>query len=86
MSVEIDDIKFIPKDEVPERRRRTDWDTIFTSIPKGQAAVFSEKQIMPSAVRQALQRRQKRGLFRNIDVVISGKKGTRTVYVVNSDE
>lgn len=86
MSVSVDDIKLIPKEEVPSKSKRTNWDQIFEAIPKGKAAVLSEEKIKPSAVRQALQRRHRRGSFTHLSVIITGNRGQRTIYVVNSEE
>lgn len=86
LNEEIDGIKFIPKEQVPRKEKRTKWGNIFQAIPKGQAAVFTEYQISPSSARQALKRRQRRGLFPHLNIIIEGRKGERTVYIVNNEE
>jgi len=86
LSVEISDIKFIPKGQVPKKEKRTRWDEIFKAIPKGQAAVFTESQVSPSSARQALQRRRRKGLYQHLSVIIEGKKRQRTIYIVNNEE
>jgi len=86
VSVKITDIKFIPKEQVPKKERRTRWDEIFKAIPKGKAAVFTESQVSPSSARQALQRQKRKGFYKHLNVIIEGKKGQRTIYIVNNEE
>lgn len=87
MGVRIDDIKLIPKEEVPKKRsRRTRWDVIFRAIPNGQAAVLTESNISLSAVRQALKRRKRKGLYQHLSIITEGKKGQQTIYIVNNKE
>ncbi len=77
--------KLIPANQVPTRKKATIYDEFFASIPLGQAAVLSEKNINSSSIRQALKRRQKEGLFINYNIVVAGKRGDRIIYVINEE-
>ena len=82
MSFDIDKLERIPEDEVPYKKR-TKWDEIFESIPKGEAVVFPEQIAHPTSVRQALNRRQKQGKYTELQIISRGRKGQRKTYLIN---
>ena len=42
------ELRLIPLEEVPERRRENKWESIIKEIPEGMAAVFGEGEKAPS--------------------------------------
>jgi len=67
--IEIENLKYIGEDEVPERKRQTPWEAIFNSIPKGQALVIQPEDVPASSVREALKRLQSKGQFEQLYMV-----------------
>ena len=80
--VDIENLKFIPKSEVPSRQYRTKWDELFSSIPKGEALVLPFTKVNKGVVRMALYYRHKKGKFEHLEAVERGE----AVYVINSKE
>ena len=84
MTIEINDLQFIPEVDVPIYKR-TKWDIILNKIPNGQALVIQSEQIHPNSVRQALRRRQNRGQFKNLKLVVREINDNLTSYIINSE-
>lgn len=82
LSFDIDKLERIPEGEVPFKKR-TKWDKIFESIPKGEAVVIPEEMAHPTSVRQALARRQRQGRFNELQILSRGRRGQRKTYIVN---
>lgn len=82
MKIDIENLTFIPNDEVPIKIP-TKWDSIFSSIPKGKSLVLKDSQANPDSMRGALIRRKRQGKFKNLRLVVRGKKGNRTAYLMN---
>jgi hypothetical protein len=80
-----DSLKFIPADKVPYRKQ-TKWDTIFASIPKGQALVIDNSEVSTETVRTALARRQKKGQFKNLKLISRTIDGKYKSYIINTDK
>jgi hypothetical protein len=79
--------EFIPASEVPSGHApQGQWDEVFGSIPKGQALVLHEPEVNSSTVRQALQRMQKHGKYKNLRVSTKGVHATATVYITNTEK
>lgn len=79
--------EFIPIADVPAPHTRiTEWDEIFSSIPKGQALVLHEPEVYAGTVRGALTRKQKDGKFKNLQFSSKGKHGSAIVYVSNMEK
>ena len=59
------EMTFIPASEVPPASGRTDWDSIFSGLPKGMAFVFTKGVTVKylETPRDALKRRHKQGKF-----------------------
>lgn len=81
MSIDIDKLERIPVSEVPYKKQ-TKWDEVFKSIVKGEAIVIPEELALPTSVRQALTRRQKRGQFNHLQIISRGQKGQRKTYII----
>jgi hypothetical protein len=78
-------MEFISADKVPYTKK-TKWDEIFASIPKGQALVIHEAEVRPEAVRTALSRRQKKGKFKNLKMIYREINGEIKSYIINTDK
>jgi len=77
-------LRFIPEDEVPQRKRKIQWETIFNSIPKGQALVIQPNEVPASTVREALKRLQSRGKFKHLYMTTRKVGKNRYIsYIVN---
>lgn len=80
-------IELIPNEEVPiSRVRETPWDDLFNKIPKGQTLVLKEPQVLAGSIRAALTRRQGSGKFKNLRLRTKGKRGSRTLYLMNIEK
>ena len=75
-------MELIPIEEVPYKKE-TKWDELFKAIPKGQALVLREPDVNADGAAGALQRRKKRGQYKNLSVIVRGPKGKRVVYITN---
>lgn len=79
--------EYISINEVPPpHTRTTEWDEIFSSIPKGQALVLHEPDINSGTVRGALQRKHKDGKFKNLQYSSKGVHGSAIVYISNIEK
>lgn len=89
MKIDMENLKFVPASEVPASHRHgeTNWEALFTRVPRGQAIVLHEPDVFASSISQALRRMQKRdGKFKNLQVVTRGKHGTATIYLLNTEK
>lgn len=79
--------EFIPASEVPPpHTRTTEWDGLFSSIPRGQALVLREPEVNGGTVRGALQRKHNLGKFKNLEYSSKGVHGSATVYITNTEK
>jgi len=79
--------EYISANDVPTGHgAQSEWDNIFTEIPKGQALVLHEPEVNAGTIRAALQRKQRHGKFKNLKVTTKGVHGTATVYVTNTEK
>ena len=87
--VDLSKVKYelIPNSQVPTTSvRETPWDDLFNQIPKGQTMVLKEPQVIAGSLRAALTRRQGSGKFKNLRLRTKGKRGSRTLYLMNTDK
>jgi len=79
--------EYVSLDEVPvPHSRATEWDELFSSVPRGQALVLHEPDVNSGTVRGALQRKQKQGKFKNLQYSSKGVHGSATVYISNTEK
>ena len=76
--INLDDMKFIPKDEIPSILKTSKYDGLFRAIPKGKALVL-DRNDKTMNIYMALRNRQKRGLHKDLIFMRSGDKA----YVLN---
>jgi len=84
MSLDINNLKIIDASEVPAGMRRTKWDEVFDVIKEGKALVLDPTKVSHTSVRQALRKRQEKGLYKNYYVSMKGPKGAKKIYVVHN--
>jgi len=86
--VKLEDFAFVGEEEVPKKPiRRTPWQEIFSSIPRGKAIVIPEDKLAVSTVRSALKRYQHKGQFIHLySTTRKDAKGKYKTYVVNPSE
>ena len=87
MSKELDmkNLRFLPIEKIPPRKRRSKWREIFSRIPKGKALVLNEDEASYASVRSSLKSYKEKGEFQNI-VIYSRRdleSGKRMIYVLN---
>jgi hypothetical protein len=67
-------------------RRKFDWERVFNEIPNGKARLIGEDEAHYTTVRQALNRLQKVGKFKNYYIKTRKEGDQRVSYIVNSQD
>lgn len=75
----IEKLKFIPKEEVPSRK--TKWNEIFDRIPSDQALVLTRKDVNPISVQHILRRRHNLGEYLYLNAII--RNHGDILYIIN---
>ena len=75
---------YLNEEDVPTAIRKTfDWENVFREIPIGKARLIGEDEAHYTTVRQALNRLQKLGKFKNYFIKTRKEGNQRVSYVVN---
>ena len=75
---------YLNEEDVPKAiRKKFDWEGVFNEIPVGKARLIGEDEAHYTTVRQALNRLQKMGKFKNYYVKTRKEGNQRVSYVVN---
>jgi hypothetical protein len=75
---------YLNEEDVPTAIRKTfDWESVFEDIPVGKARQIGEDEAHYTTVRQALDRFQKIGKFKNYYIKTRKEGNQRVSYVVN---